>query len=293
MKYTKSKSGKFFSCVNYILLIFLAITTLYPFIYTISISLSTTTEALRRGLHLYPSEISLLSYKMVFANKELFVVYGNTIYRTVFGTLLTLLVTSMFAYPLSRKSMPNREFFFYVLLFTMLFSGGLIPTYLLIKNLGLMNNRLVYILPGLLGAFNVIILKNFFQSLPDSLVESAKIDGANEFVILFKLVLPLSKPALATIALWVAVGHWNSWFDGMIYITDNSKQILQIFLQRIVQNSNSDLMRQGVINPDMMEFTPETIKAATIIVAILPILLVYPFLQKYFTKGVMLGSLKG
>ena len=288
----KSKGEKVFTLFNYISLGLLAFTTLYPFLYTINLSLSTTTEAMRIGFHLYPREITLTSYNMVMKNQEILIGYGNTIFRTVFGTTIAILVTCMFAYPLARPNMPMKRTFTIMLIFTMLFSGGLIPNYLLMKNLGLINNRLVYLLPNMLTAFNVLIVRNYFKSIPESLYESAKLDGAKDLYILFKIIMPLSKPVLATVALWMAVGHWNSWFDGMLYITDNKKQILQIFLQRIVQGSQTELVTQGLANPDIMQFTSETVKSATIVVAILPILLVYPFIQKYFVTGIMLGSVK-
>ena len=175
----------------------------------------------------------------------------------------------------------------------MIFEGGMIPNYLLIKKLKLIDNRLVYILPCAVSAYNIIIMKSFFKSLPESLSESAKIDGANDFRILWSIILPVSKPVLATVGLWTAVMHWNAWLDGMLYINDNSKQILQIFLQRIVKEGQSTLLERGITDPDVTSFTPETIKSATIIVTILPILIVYPFVQKYFVKGIMLGSVKG
>jgi putative aldouronate transport system permease protein len=161
------------------------------------------------------------------------------------------------------------------------------------KSLHLIDNRLVYIVPGLIGAFNVIIVKNFFQSIPDSLQEAAKIDGANEFYIFYKVILPLSTPVLATIALWTAVGQWNSWFDAMIYINNDSKQVLPIFLQRLIMQDSSQFIELGITNPDKLSFSTQTIKAATIVVTILPIMCVYPFLQKYFVKGIMIGSTKG
>jgi putative aldouronate transport system permease protein len=175
----------------------------------------------------------------------------------------------------------------------MLFSGGLVPGYLLIRNLGLINSLWVYVIPTLVSAFNILILRNFFQSIPDSLAESAMMDGANDFAILFRIYQPLSKPALATIALWTAVSHWNSWFDGLLYVTDNSKQVLQVFLRRIVIENSTEMIEKGIVNPDAMSFTPETIKAATVVVTVLPILAFYPFVQRYFEKGVLLGSLKG
>ena len=289
----KSGGEKTFTFFNYLLLGLLAFTTVYPFMYTLSISLSTMKEATRMGFHLYPKEVSIMAYQMVFKNKEIFIAYGNTLFRTVTGTLCALLVTTMFSYALSRKSMPNRKLFTSIVLFTMLFNGGKIPTYIVLKQLDLLNNIWVYILPNLIGAYNVIIARAFFQSIPYSMHESAKIDGAGEFRIFFNIILPLSKPIIMTLALWVAVFHWNSWYDSMMYITDNNKIVVQAFLQRILQENSSDLISQGLINPDIMQFTPETIKSATIIVSIIPILIFYPFVQKYFIKGVMLGAVKG
>lgn len=288
-----STSRKIFSVFNYLFLAALAFTTLYPFLYTLTMSLSTTKAATEVGFHLYPKEISFMAYKMVFKNKDIFTAYGNTIFRTVVGTVLALLVTMMFAYALSRKDMPNRKLFTVILLFTMLFNGGKIPTYLVLKNLKLLNNIWVYVLPYLISAYNVIVARSFFQSLPEALHESASIDGAGEFRIFFKIILPLSKPIIMTIALWMAVTHWNTWYDAMMYMTDNTKITVQCLLQRIIQENNSELISQGIINPDAMQYTSETVKAATIIVSVLPILAFYPFVQKYFIKGVMLGAVKG
>jgi putative aldouronate transport system permease protein len=161
-----------------------------------------------------------------------------------------------------------------------------------VKGTGLINNRLVYVLPLLVGVFNILIMKNFFQSIPESLAESARIDGANDFSILFRIYLPLSKPILATVGLWTAVFHWNSWFDGLLYVTNNDKQVLQVLLQRIVIENSTEMIAEGIIDPDLLSFTPETIKAATVIITILPILLLYPFVQKYVVKGIMIGGVK-
>ena len=317
----RTRGEKTFDAVNMVLLGLLAFLTLYPFLYVLSLSLSGAAEAERSGLHLVPGDpaslweaaksivglqfseagahvrdyasgLSVAAYRMVFANREILVGYGNTLFRTVFGTLLTLLATAMAAYPLSRKDMPKRRTLSFLVLFTILFSGGLVPTYMVMRALDLTNNRLVYILPVMVQGFNVLIMKNFFQSIPESFAESAKIDGANDFSILFRIYLPLSKPILATVGLWTAVFHWNSWFDGLLYVTDNSKQVLQVLLQRIVIENSTEMIEKGIVNPDIMSFTPETIKAATVIVTILPILFVYPFVQKYFVKGIMIGGVK-
>jgi putative aldouronate transport system permease protein len=317
----KIRGENIFDFLNAALLALLAFLAVYPFLYTFSISLSDAAEAQRQGLHLVPGNpalliesakalvrldfqatgqhfqafgdgLSLTAYRMVLANREILIGYANTIFRTVLGTFLTLLATAMAAYPLSRKEMPWRKRMVFFLLFTMLFNGGLMPTYLVVKGTGLINNRLVYVLPLLVGVFNILIMKNFFQSIPESLAESARIDGANDFSILFRIYLPLSKPILATVGLWTAVFHWNSWFDGLLYVTNNDKQVLQVLLQRIVIENSTEMIAEGIIDPDLLSFTPETIKAATVIITILPILLLYPFVQKYFVKGIMIGGVK-
>lgn len=288
-----STSRKVFCVFNYVFLAFLAFTMLYPFIYTLSMSFSTTKAATEMGLHLYPKEVSVMAYQMVFKNRDIITSYGNTLFRTIFGTLAGLLVTTLFAYAISRKEMPHRKLFTFIVLFTMLFNGGKIPTYLVLKEMGLLNNILVYILPNLISAYNVIVAKSFFQSLPAAMHESASIDGASEFRIFFSIIVPLSMPIIMTLALWMAVFHWNAWYDAMMYMTDNTKITVQCLLQRIIQENNSELISQGVINPDAMQYTSETVKAATIIVSIIPILAFYPFVQKYFIKGVMLGAVKG
>lgn len=240
----------------------------------------------------YLGGITLSSYRMVLEKKEVYIGYANTIFRTVVATVLVLLFTAIAAFPLSRKDLPHRSVIMFLLILTMLFSGGLIPTFLLVTNLGLYNSRWVYVIPGMLTAFNVILVKNFFQAIPESLHESARIDGASEWRILFQIYIPLSKPVLATVALWTAVAHWNEWFAPLIYIDDNSKQVLQFFLQKIVINNQTELISQGLADPDAVSFSSETIKAAMVMVTVLPILCVYPFIQKYFVKGIMLGSVK-
>jgi putative aldouronate transport system permease protein len=287
-----SPGERIFNFGNLLVLGVIGLLCLYPFIYTLSISLSTATEASRQGFHLFPRDISLASYKMVLTNPDIVRGYVNTLVRTVLGTALTVVACCVAAYPLARKEMPHRALMTFLIVFTMLFSGGMVPGYLLIKKLGLVNTVWALVLPGMLGAFNIVIIKNFFQSLPESLAESARMDGASEWTVLFRIYMPLSKPVLATVALWSAVGHWNAWFDALLYITDDRKQVLQTFLQRIVIESSTQLMELGVTDTSVVQFTTETIKAATIIVTILPIICVYPFVQKYFVKGILLGGVK-
>ncbi len=283
---------KLFNGFNIVFLGGLALLCLYPFLYTLSLSFSTAAEANREGFHFFPRAVSLASYQMVLSNPDILRGYVNTITRTLLGTALTLVATCVAAYPLARKNLPHRSAITFFIVFTMIFSGGLVPGYLLIKNLGLINSIWALIIPTLITAFNVIIMKNFFDAIPESLAESARIDGANEWSILFRIYIPLSKPVLATVALWTAVMHWNSWFDAMLYITDDRKQVLQTFLQRIVIESSTQMMELGITNSSVTGFTTETVKAATIILTILPIICIYPFLQKYFVKGVMMGGVK-
>ena len=230
---------------------------------------------------------------MVLSNPEIVTGFTNSILRTVLGTALTLFFTCLTAYPLARREMPHRSPLLFLVLFTMLFSGGIVPNYLLVKNLGLIDSIWALVLPQMLTAFNIIVVKNFFQAIPESLAESAKIDGASEFNILFRIYVPLSKPVLATIGLWTAVAHWNHWFDAMLYIASDENQVLQTFLQRIVIENSIELIEQGLVDPNITEFTPETIKAATVVVTILPMLLVYPFVQKYFRARDHAGKRQG
>lgn len=290
--FRRSLGERTFDFGNLALLSAFAFAAVYPFLYTVVISFSTANAANAPGFHLWPKEFTLTSYAFVFQNPEILIGYANTVGRTVFGTAGVLFFTALTAYPLARKDLPGRAPFLIFILVTMLFSGGLVPQYLLFRELGLIDNRLVYVLPGLISAFNVIILKNFFRSIPVSLAESARLDGASEWRILFQIYLPLSKPVLATIGLWTSVAHWNAWFDALVYINSDDKQVLSLFLQRIVIANNTELVEKGLVNPDVLQFTSETIKAATIVVTILPILLVYPFLQRYFVRGILLGGVK-
>ena len=288
----RTRGERIFNVFNVTVLGVVALMALYPFVYTISMSLSSAAEAMRSGLHLYPRDISMTSFEMVLANPDIVSGFVNSVLRTVAGTALTLFFTCLTAYPLARRELPHRGPLLFLILFTMIFSGGIVPNYLLIKNIGLIDSLWALILPHTLTAFNVIVMKNFFQSIPESLAESAKIDGASEINILARIYVPLSKPVLATIGLWTAVSHWNQWFDAMLYITNDENQVLQTFLQRIVIESSVEMIEQGLVDPNVTQFTPETIKAATVVVTVLPMLLIYPFVQKYFVKGIMLGGVK-
>lgn len=291
MKIKRKLGDVTFDIVIYVLLGALCIAIILPFMLITTISLSPPEVLNEFGFHLIPTKISLEGYRRVFQNDLIWTAYLNTIIRVVIGTSLNVILTVLMAYPLSKKYFPHRTFWTGAIVFTMYFSGGLIPGYLLVKNLGLLNKMGSLILPGLISAFNMIIVRNFFMGLPDSIEESAKIDGANDFVVLLRIVMPLSKPIIATIALWYGVGHWNAWFDCMIYIMDEKKYVLQMVLRKIILEGTmgEEAEMSGIIAP----VSPDTVKMATLIVSILPIICMYPFLQKYFVKGVMIGSLKG
>ena len=292
MPFHRSRAERAFDWFNVTALAVVGLLALYPFVYVVLLSFSTAADVARGGLLVLPTDFSLGSYDMIFHDPWFLRGFGNSLVRTVLGVAATLLMTSLAAYPLSRPNLPWRRQIVFYILFTMLFSGGLVPKYLLLKNLGLIDNRLVLVLPLMLTAFNIIILKNFFQQIPPSYEEAARMDGASDFVILFRIFLPLSKPALATIALWTAVIHWNAWFDAMIFITSNEKQVVQIFLQRIVIENSVKDMQFGTPNFNEQLYTPDALKAAVTVVTVLPILAVYPFVQRYFVKGITLGGIK-
>ena len=284
----RTKGSVIFDYINGLFMILLSFSTLYPFLFLIFQSLGNSTR-----LSLVPSVCDFSAYQNVMTNSFIWSGFEWTILRTVIGTALSVLVTTSAAYALSKRWFPNRNFWTGMIVFTMFFSGGLIPSYLLMRGVGLYNSFWAMILPGLCSAYNLTIMRNFFMSIPGELEESAKIDGANDIQIMFRIIVPISLPIIATIALWNAVGHWNAWFDCMIYITDPKRQVLQLILRRIVIEGTGQFMSFTGNIENGTNFTPEAVKAATTIVATLPILLVYPFVQKYFVKGVMVGSLKG
>ncbi|MCU6708631.1 carbohydrate ABC transporter permease [Paenibacillus sp. J5C_2022] len=283
---------KGFDVLNYTVLIVLCLSTIYPFMFLLSLSLSPGDVSLTQ-IRIIPSKVTFDNYMKVLTNDFIASGFANTMVRTLIGTALTVLVTIFTAYPLAKKQFPHRGFWTAFIVFTMFFSGGLIPSYFLVKSLGLMNSVWALVLPGLIHTFQMIIARNFFMSIPESLEESAKIDGANEIRILFQIVIPLSMPIVATLSLWTAVGHWNAWFDSMIYISDADKHVLQVVLRRIVLEGTQDMMDLNAMADEDLVANPETIKATTVMVATIPIIMVYPFVQKYFVKGMMIGSLKG
>lgn len=287
----ESKGEKVFYMFNYLILGLFAAATLYPFIYVLSASMSSGLAVTTGRVWFFPVEINFEAYKSVFKEKGIWLAYGNTIYYTVVGTFVNLVLTVCGAYALSKRRLMGRKFINIMLAFTLLFSAGMIPTYLNLQDLGLLNTRLAIIIAGGISTFYVVIMRTFFQALPEELEEAAKIDGAGDITYLMKIVLPLSKPALAAIGLFYAVGRWNSYFWAMVILRDENKLPLQVLLTKLVVQ-----MRPSEAMLAQMELTSqvsETIIYATIVVAIIPIIAVYPFIQKYFVQGVMIGTLKG
>lgn len=292
MKQFRTPGNRIFDGVNAFMLIFFASLTLFPFLYVLAVSLSPLEQVMRGGLILWPETFTFDSYKMIFANSHFTTSLWVTIGITFVGTIANLVLTISMAYPLSKKRLKGRSVILFLVLFTMLFSGGMIPSFLVMKWLGLLNSFWSVIIPGAINAFNLIILKNFFQGIPDALEESGRIDGASNTGVLFKIILPLSMPALATFTLFYAVGHWNQFFLSVMYVNDSSLWPIQVILRQMIIEGSVEEYQAAIANGSL-EIMPTTIKMAAIIVATVPILCVYPFLQKHFAKGVMLGSIKG
>lgn len=293
MAIKRSRGEVAFSVFNYIFFILLCIIMVYPFWHVIMMSVSSVEATAKGGVFLWPKGFNLDTYAKVFKDPSIWNGYLTTIVVTISGAFFGTLFTATTAYPLSKKELPFSKTMLLLVLFTMLFSGGMIPGYLLMKNLGLIDNRLSLVLPGLVSAYNVIIMKSFFQSIPESLEESAKIDGATEVTIFWKIILPLSKATIATIALFTAVGYWNDYFSTVLYINTKEKWALQAVLRYMLTNTNQAMQSAGVTVAAATNVTAATIKSASVVVATVPILCVYPFVQKYFVKGVMIGGVKG
>jgi len=272
----------------------IVIMTIYPFWHVLMYSFSDSRASMGGGIFLYPRHFSLLSYKLLFSTEQIFIAFGNTGMKTIFGTALSVIISAMTAYPLSLHRFKGRSFFSMMIFFTMLFNGGMIPTYLLIKNLGLIDNYLVYILPGAMSAYNMFILRNYFGSLPRSLEESAFLDGANSVQIFLKIILPLSKPALAAVTMFYGIENWNSYMDGILYVNTTKMQLLQVYLRQLISAAGGKGALGDLNNlSTAAALTEDTMKMTVIAVSVIPVLIVYPFLQKYYTKGVLVGSVKG
>lgn len=294
----KNKRNRFgmFDAIIYLFMIVVLLVTLYPFWSQVVLSLSEKKDIYRPGLLLFPRSFNLDAYKSMLYYDSIWSGYLWTIYRSVLGTVLSTFFTALLAYPLTKKSMPFNKLFSFMILFTMLFSGGLIPSYLLVtKTLKLTDTIWALVLPGMISAFSVFIVRNYFWTLPQSLEESAKIDGASYFRIFLQIVMPLSMPALATISLWTFVGHWQAWYDCMLYMHDSKKFVLQLVIRKIlIVNMYVDAaaaIQRATQGQTLVD--ERQMRAAVIMISILPMLFVYPFLQKYFVKGIVLGAVKG
>ncbi|KRE75454.1 carbohydrate ABC transporter permease [Paenibacillus sp. Soil750] len=281
---------KIWQVVVYSILIILALLCLLPFLYVVAVSVTPESEVVRKGIVIIPESYTFLAYKEVFISHGIGQAYKITLFRTIVGTALNVLFTVLAAYPLSKKYLPGRSTFLIFIVFTMMFSGGLIPTYLLIRSLGLLDSPWVLIIPTLISAFNLVIIKGFFEQLPAEIEESARVDGASELQSLWRIILPLSLPVLATISLFYAVGHWNSYFDAIVYLNDANLMPLQVVLRNILLNIASESAESMANSGTVSKFA---VQMAAVVVTTVPILIVYPFMQKHFTKGVLMGSIKG
>lgn len=293
------RSHKLRLTIIHMVIIFLCLSTLLPFLLVVSISISNEKNIVEYGYSLLPMDIDFTSYKYVFTNPgQLIQSYKISTFYSLFGTFVSVLMMAMAAYALSRSSFRYRTLITFYVFFTMLFSGGLVPTYILIvKYLNLSNTIWVLIIPGLVNAFHIIILRTFFQKLPESVFESAELDGASEYTIFFRLVIPMSKPVIATIALFGVLGRWNDWFSALLYITDESLYPLQYLLQRILMNLQFLVENMDKLPPDIKEsvsqIPSESVRMAMAVVAAGPMVCIFPFFQKYFVKGLTIGSVKG
>ncbi|MFY9278930.1 MAG: carbohydrate ABC transporter permease [Caldicoprobacterales bacterium] len=285
---------KVFNVINYTLLAFLTITFIVPFLNVIATSFISEKELIERGFVLIPRDFDLTSYKLFLRKGSVLVdAYKVTVLRVVLGSVINLFVTAMFAYPMAKKDLPGRNFFITMVFITMLIGGGLIPTYMVVKSLNLINSFWALIIPSMMSVWNMLILRNFFYTIPPSLEESAFIDGATPFIVLTRIILPLSLPSLATIGLFYAVGHWNAWFDAVIYINEPEKYPVQVILRNFVLNMTAYELELEESTGLGAKPPSVTIRSTVIVISTLPILFIYPFVQKYFVKGIMVGSVKG
>ncbi|MBD0381966.1 carbohydrate ABC transporter permease [Paenibacillus sedimenti] len=282
-----------FDQFNNLLMLAICFATLYPIWYVLVNSLNDGNDAMRGGIYWWPRVFSFDSYLAVFANDGIMLAMGVTVAKTLVGTVVHVLFTAMVAYAFSRRELIGRPIYMFLGTVTLFFSGGLIPHYLLIRDLGMLDSFWVYIIPAMFSFFDLIIFLSFFREIPDALEEAAKIDGANDFKIFYQIILPVSMPVIATIALFHGVYQWNDYFTGMIYINNSDLQPIQTYLYRVVAQSSSNQMAAAATGSIAKTVSSQSIKLATMVVTTLPIVIVYPFLQKYFVKGFMIGSIKG
>lgn len=266
--------------------------TLIPFMHVVAMSLSDPLLVMKQEILLWPRQVQLRAYQMVLENQLFWTSYKNTIWVVVVGTLVNIFVTVLLAYPLSRRHTVGRRPIMLLITFTMFFSGGMVPLFIVVSQLGLYNNRWALILPSAVSTYNLIVCRTFFEGIPDSLIESAKLDGANDIRILVSIVLPLSSAIIAVLVLFYAVGHWNSYFPAMLYLPDTKLQPVQVYLVRVLIQDTEEMAQDSSAGASRAMLVQQ-LKYAVIIVTVLPIAVIYPFLQKYFVQGVMIGAIKG
>ncbi|WP_022774716.1 carbohydrate ABC transporter permease [Butyrivibrio sp. AE2015] len=284
-----------FEVIVSIFMILISLICIFPFIYVLAGSLNEGMDYMRGGIYFFPRKLSFDNYRMVFNDKRLLIGIKNTCLRTVIGTVTGTYFTALVAYGMSRKDLIFRKQIYWFNIFTMFFGGGMIPTYLVFSKLHLINSFLVYIIPSLYSVFNMIIFSNFYNEIPEEIHEAGAIDGASEWQIFYKLYLPSSGPVLATIALWIGVFHWNSFFDSMVYTSNSNLQTLQLFLVKLIKEASMAEGEAATKVPAQVVRTTSitTIRYAAIVINMLPVLFVFPFVQKYLSKGVIIGAVKG
>lgn len=297
MREYRSKGRTLFHIFNYTLISILLFTCLVPLIHILALSFSSASYTDSNLVTFFPKGFTLAAYQFVMENQMFWQSFGVTIERLAFGVPISLALTVLAAYPLSKeeKYFPQRKIYMWLFLFVMIFNAGLVPTYLLIKDLGMMDTIWALVLPTGVNVFNVVLMMNFFRGIPHEIEESALVDGARQPVILWKLYLPLAKPSIATITLFTFMNHWNSWMDGRIYMNSTSNYPLQTYLQNVLQSSDQVLLNSNNLQSilDRMAVSGQNLRAAQLFISMLPLLLIYPFLQKYFTAGLVMGSVKG
>jgi putative aldouronate transport system permease protein len=271
-----------------VLLVAVGVVAVFPLLFVVSMSLTPYSEVIKHGGFLvWPRAVTLDAYKILFSGSEISRAFAVTLFITIVGTAVNMMLTTLMAYPLSRKHLRGRSFLLFIVVFTMLFSGGIIPTYLIVKSIGLLNSVWAMIIPNAVATFNVLVMKSFFEGLPEEIFESARIDGAKEFRILGRIVIPLSVPSVITVGLFYLVSHWNEFFQAIMYITDSKLKPLQVVVRELLMMSQQTEVAVEVTLPTA------TLQMAAVITASLPVIVVYPFLQKHLTKGMILGSIKG
>ena len=294
----KSREDKIFDTITYMVMIIVIIITLYPFLHVLAVALNDASDSLAGGITIFPRKLSLESFKNVLAYENLFYSFIISVLRTVTGTVLSLTVVTSAAFALTKKSLPGYKFIYIFFIISLFMPSLVIPNFLLYQKLGIYNTFLVYILPGTFSAFNMILLRTYILQLPPDMEESAYLDGASELAVFFKIVLPLAKPILATVGLFVAVTQWNEWSDTLYYITNPKLETLQFVLMRVLKQAEAASMAAGAKSfmqnqMNALTVTPNSIKMAITVIATVPIICVYPFLQRYFVKGMMIGAVKG